>query len=251
MADNENRYDMLNGADREEEIRIRKIRQGVIENTENENYLKEKEERENAPVSFKDKFKNFWFHYKTTVIICSLVAAAITFLTVQGINKERYDATVLFCTHMPFLQESIEGVEAKLGDYFSDVDNNGEVNVSLYHAYYKQEPDEYIATDDAMRTRIMAEIAVGENCLFIVENDILEDLSSKGAFLDLREVLDIKSNKPVYSVSIKDSKLFEADVFDKERENYYLAIRVYKEGTSKESYNAQLEALKKIYEEIK
>jgi len=251
LSDNENRYDMLNGTDREEEIRIRKIRQGIIENTENEKYLKEKEERENAPLSFKEKLTNFWFHYKTTVIICSLAAVAIAFLTVQGITKERYDATVLFCTHMPFLQESIEKVETKLVDYFPDIDNNGEINVTLYQAYYKEEPDEYIATDDAMRTRIMAEIAAGENCLFIVEEDILNDLSKKGAFLDLRETLGINSDKPVYSVSIKDSPLFSHEDFEKTRENYNLAIRVYKKGTDKQAYNAQLEALKKIYNEIK
>lgn len=251
MADNDNRYNMQDSTDREEAIRIKKIRQGIIDNTENESYIKEKEERENAPLSFKEKIKNFWFHYKWTVLLCSFFAVAITFLTIQGITKERYDATVLFCTHRPFMQSSIDNIETKLGEYFSDVDNNGKINIALYQAYYKEEPDDYIATDDAMRTRIIAEIASGENCLFIMEEDILSDLSKRGAFLDLREIFDIKSDKAVYGISLKDSRIFSNEDFEKTRENYYMAIRIYKKGTSKESYNAQLDALKKIYNEIK
>ncbi len=253
MADNENRYDMLNGSDREEEIRIKKMRQGVIPDTENEKYVKEKEEKEKIKPSFKEKCQNIWYHSKWTILISSFFAVAIIMLTLQAINAEKYDTTVMLCSFDYYQQESLDNIESKLVDYIEDIDGDGKKNVSVYQAFYNETPDsvDYMGIESAMQARIMAEIANGENCLFIIEKGLLDDLSQKGVFLDLRETLSIEEENAVYGVSIKDSRLLAYDDFEKTREDYYLAIRVYKEGTDKELYNAQLDALKKIYSEIK
>ena len=45
------RYDMLNNTDRDEAIRLMKIKQGLIPDTESEAYQREKEEREKLLLS--------------------------------------------------------------------------------------------------------------------------------------------------------------------------------------------------------
>ena len=251
IDEKDTRYDMLDDSDRAEEIRIKKMKQGLIDNTENEQYVKEKEEAEKIPVSFKEKLSNFWYHYKWTVIVVGFFIVGGAILTFQSIFAERYDTTVLLCSHTYYEESVIENLSIKLADYIDDIDKDGKKSIGVFQAYYKEESNvEVTDYEKSLQARIMAEITSGENCIFIMEKALLDDLASKGAFVDLRETLSLTETDAVYGVNIKDSRLFANQSFDKTKDDYYIALRVYKEGTSKEAYQSQLDAVKKIYAEI-
>ena len=241
---------MLGGNDREEEIRIKKIKQGLIPDTEGEKYQKEKEERENAPVTLEEKWKNFWYHNKITVFIVGFVVFAICFLTVQSLFKETYDTTVLFCTYSYYEDSTLVKLSENLEKVTSDIDGDGEVNVGVFQASYTApgKTPEDTKYEQALQSRVMAEIYTGENCIFISQKEYMDFLAGNDVFADLREVLGLEGDKPIYSVSIADSTLLKDKAFDEERDNFYIAIRVYKEGTDKKSYDAQVNAVKAIIE---
>lgn len=244
----EKRYDMISSSDREEEIRIKKIKQGLIPDTESEKYQREKEERENAPVTLEEKWKNFWYHNKVTVFIVGFIVISVAFLTIQSIFKEVYDTTVLFCTYSNYEDGSLQKLSEDLEKVIPDMDGNGEVNVGVFQASYTA-PGETPTQDgyeQALQSRIMAEIYSGENCIFISQKEYMDYLAENDVFADLRDVLGLEGNEPIYSVSIADAPILKDKAFDKERDNFYIGIRVYKEGTDKKSYNAQVKAVKAI-----
>ena len=244
----EKRYDMLGGSDREEEIRIKKIKQGLIPDTENEKYQKEKEERENAPVTLEDKWKNFWYHNKVYVFIFGFIILFGGIFTFQSIFKEVYDTTVLFCTYSYYDDVTLGKMSQKLEKVMPDIDGNGEVNIAVFQASYTP-PGEMVSDtsyEQALQSRIMAEIYTGENCIFISQKEYIDYLAGNEVFADLREVLGLQGDEPIYSLSIADTSILEDAAFDKERGNFYIGIRVYKEGTDKKSYEAQVNAVKQI-----
>ena len=241
------RYDMLDKTDREEEIRLKKIRQGLIPDTENEAYLKEKEEKEKAPVTLEEKWNNFWYHYKWTVLVVSLAVIAGSFLIYQSVTRERYDTTLLMATYTYYDDAQLEKITTGFGEYMTDSDKNGEISVGIFQAKYISEnsDDEPTGYEGSMHARIMSEIASGENCIFIAEKEILDSLANEGVFADLKE-LSI-TEQSTFGISLKDTELLSAKEFEDTRDNLYIALRVYKKGTDLENYNAQKEALSKLY----
>ena len=240
------RYDMLDRTDREEEIRLKKIRQGLIPDTENEAYLKEKEEKEKAPVTLEEQWSIFWYHYQWTVLVVGFAVIAGAFLIYQGATREKYDTTLLLCTYTYYSETELKEISEGFEKYMPDFDENGEVNVGIFQAKYLTEGTEDEATgyEGSMHARIMSEISAGENCVFILEKELLDALSEEGVFADLSEVGVTKES--TYGISLKDSELLSSKAFEKTRDNLYIALRVYKKGTDVENYNAQKEALSKL-----
>lgn len=244
----EKRYDMLNSSDREEEIRIKKIKQGLIPDTENEQYQKEKEERENAPMTLEEKWKNFWYHNKVFVLIFGFIIVFGGIFTFQSIFKEVYDTTILFCTYSYYDDATLQKLSSSLEEVMPDMDGNGEVNVGVFQASYTA-PGEMISDtkyEQALQSRVMAEIYTGENCIFICQKEYMDYLAENDVFADLRDVLGLEGDKPIYSISIADAPILKDKAFDKERDNFHIGIRIYKEGTDKKAYDAQVNAVKAV-----
>ena len=251
MPNDEKSYDMLNDSDRQEAIRIKKMKRGLIPDTENEKYEQEKAIREAAPVSFKEKCINFWYHYKWTVFVVGFLAVAATFLTIQGINRKEYDTTVMLCCYTYYDDESLSQIANGFAEYVTDIDGDGKISIGVFQANYKaDEEGGFTGFETALQSRIMSEIASGKNCIFVLEKELLDTLAEKGVFADLRELISAEGDSEVYGISLKDSALLDGKSFDKARDNYYLAVRVFKEGGSREAYDLQVDAVKKLYQDI-
>lgn len=246
MPNDIKRYDMLDSTDRDEAIRLKKVKQGLIPDTENEAYLKEKEEREKAPVTLEEKWSNFWYHNKWTVLVVGFAVIAAAFLTYQGLNREKYDTTLLLGTYTYYSEAQLGEITDKFEKYMPDADGNGEVNVGIFQAKYLTEETEDEATgyEGSMHARIMSEITSGENCIFILEKELLDALSENGVFADLSE-LGV-TYESTYGICLKDSELFSSESFKGAADNLYIALRVYKEGTDEEHYKHQFTALENL-----
>ncbi len=247
MPTDQKRYDMLDSTDIDEAIRLKKIKQGLIPDTENEAYLREKEEKEKAPVTLEEKWNNFWYHYKWTVIVVSFAVIAGAFLVYQAVTREKYDTTLLLGTYTYYSDAQLKEITESFEKYMPDADKNGEVNVGIFQAKYigENSDDEPTGYEGSMHARIMSEITSGENCIFILEKELLDSLSEKGVFADLKELSITEEN--TFGICLKDSDLLSMKDFGETRDNLYIALRVYKEGTDKEAYKAQTDALSKLY----
>lgn len=260
MPGTDNKYDMLSDNARQEEIRLKKIKQGLIADTENEEYLKEKAERSSAPMSFKEKLSNFWYHYKWTTLVVSVSLVAVVIFVIQMLGRTQYDTTVILGTYgkyaksidgyITYMQPELDSVSEEIKKYLPDINGNGAVDVGIFQAKYLQEGIEGDTTgyQSALQAAVMARIADGADCIYIIEKDILDTLSAKGVFADLNKPFGMRSEKEVFGIPITETDLLKNEEFKENRKTLYIALRVYKEGTDKELYNAQLNAVKEIYQ---
>ncbi len=252
MSEQNKSNDKFGDEARQQAIHIKKIRQGVIPDTENEAYEKEKALKEATPASTKDKLKNFWYHNKLFVIIGFFIVSAISFMFYQSFTKEKYDTTLLLCSYSYYDDGTLGKLSQDFEKYMTDTDGNGEVNVGVFQANFTppgEIPDQ-TGYEQALQQRIMSEIFVGENCIFIMQKEIMESLADKEVFANLGELIGAEGQEPIYALSLADSDIFKDKVFDKERDNYYVGIRVYKEGTDRASYDEQVNAVKKLLNDI-
>lgn len=221
--------------DRLEAIRIKKMRQGLLPDTENEEYLRQKEKESQRPVSISEKGANFWYHYKWTVIVVSFLVIVGAFLIFQALTTEKYDTTVIFCTHTYFSSQQIGELEKELEDAFGDLNGDGKTDIAVFQARYHTGDNETQDYEASMQARVMAEIANGENCIFIAEKPFFESFCDKNVFAELES--------GVYGYSVKDAGLLKSAAFDGIRDDCYVALRVYLEGSDKDRYETQKNAV--------
>lgn len=253
MPNEEKRYNMLLDDDRQEAIRIKKMKQGLVSNTDNENYLKEKEEKAKTPMTFKEKLSNFWFHFKPVIIVSALIIGIVTYLVFQAANRETYDTTIMIHTNTYYSFENLGIIKDAFAKFMPDADGNGKIEIGILQSKEidDQSGNTVMGLEGAMKARLAAEIASGKNCIFIVEDSLIDSVNQKGLFADLREVLGIEGDSAVYSIPLKDSSMFENEIFDSVRDKYHICLRVFKEDTDRKQYDYQLKAVQNIYNEIK
>ena len=99
-----------------------------------------KEEIEERPKYQKQKLKgkaaieNFFYHHKTTLIVCIITALALGFIIYQSIPV-KYDYTFMIYANLNMGMGALDEVTEQLLEYCEDVDGNGEkkINVMLYN----------------------------------------------------------------------------------------------------------------------
>ena len=249
MAEDDKRYDMLDDRDRKEAIRLQKIRQGLLPDTLYEEHQQQKQAEQAKTVTLAEKAGNFWYHYKWTVLVVGALVLIASFLFYQVLTNKKYDVTLVFCTYSYYEDSAPKSLSDAFEKVMSDADGDGEVRVAVFNAHY-QKPDEQTGTvryEMAAQSRVMAELADGENCIFIGDPELLESLAQKGAFADLRSVLGLEQEEPVYTVSLSQTGLFDAPAFAQRGKQYEIALRVQKEGTDTTRYEAQREALVRLF----
>ena len=266
MPGTDNKYDMLSDNARQEEIRLKKIRQGLIADTENEEYLKKKEQEKYVPMSFKEKISNFWYHYKWTTLVVSMIVVAVAVFAVQLLTRTNYDTTVILGTYgnlieresetgkdasyyVSYSQEALDSISNEFNKYVADINDNGAVDVAIFQARYLQEGIEGDSTgyQSALQAAIMARIADGSDCIYILEKDILDTLSGRGVFTDLNKPFGMRSEDAVFGLPVSQLGILKNEEFSSARDNLYIAVRVYKDGIDKALYDAQLNAVKEMY----
>ncbi len=171
---------------------------------------------ESTKKSFKEKFDNFWYHYKWHTIVAAALVFVITLLAIQMMTKTKFDAHILYAGNHEISRASVSGdipdykkLTTTLSSYSSDRDDDGNVNIDLRNLFVlnneeraeilKNNPDaeinESLVDED---TKTLYTILVGEEyylCMF-----------SERLFLDLEERYEGKLFSPldVYTENEKD-----------------------------------------------
>ncbi len=214
------------------------------------NFIPEEKE-ELAPLSCKDKLKNFWFYYKWHTVIGLFLAVMLAFGLAQCCTKEQPDYTVMtvFDKYMP-TDITLE-LEEYLEQFGEDVNGDGEVIVHIYDASASTDQD----IQNANSTRLMAELQRGEIMLFIVDDTYFSRLDN----LDVFEKQDCFEDKDGYALNLRYSNV--TNIINEVKDgyinhNYYLAKRVLK-GTDFEnnekfvaSENKNIKLMKKLIESL-
>ncbi len=110
---------------REEEIKLKQMRQGLIE-------VEQKYEAAVIiPKTPKEKLQNYWYHFKWHTIGAIALIAVITTMCVQCATREKYDFIAVIFTNSYIETGRMDKIEEYLEQYATDIDGDGKVSVRV------------------------------------------------------------------------------------------------------------------------
>lgn len=134
------------------------------------------------PKTLKEKWQNYWYHYKwlTIGLFCLVVFGG--FAIWQFAFPQRYDAALSIATEWPmeaYQPQIAEPVKALL----EDSDGNGKIELELQ--LYQMSPAGTSDTSllEASNTRLLGNLSRGEYFLYLVDDAGYEFLKESGALL--------------------------------------------------------------------
>ncbi len=139
-------------------------------------------------MSFKKKLENFWYYYKTPVIIVIIVALAGIFLISEMTKSVPSDLSVALVSTGALSDESINFNEA-LPNVIQDIDDDGGANITISRLYISESMKKEDL--DVMRQSLEAKLANKGATLFLVDRTNFDSLIKKDAFCPLDELMNI------------------------------------------------------------
>ncbi len=127
-----------------------------------------------VPVTFEEKRKNFWYHYKWHTIVSVFAIITLTVLIVQTINRVNYDMQVVYFTYTPVLDNQT----AEIGDYLEklskDINGDGEVNIQVVNCSVSPEEtaNQY---NNTMFTKVQSLIAAEPKAQLFITDEKSEE----------------------------------------------------------------------------
>lgn len=159
-------------------------------------------------MTFSQKIKNIWDYDKWYILGGIAAAVAIFFFIKDVFFKEKYDYTVVYAAPGYLSEEGLETFESVLSSYADDLNKNGKSNADVINIEFPSAEELNPQIDKEKNTLLMAELAMQENCIFIIAEDRLLELyeNNTDAFTDLSELSD-KIESGTYYIPIKDTGL--------------------------------------------
>ena len=146
----------------------------------------------------KQKFENFWYHYKWHSIVALFLVIVILVCSLQFCSSTEYDAYVLYAGEYPFTRTSQDGdiptyvgMANALKRVCKDTSGDGEVNVSFldllcmtdeqfaeYRDTYGAEPDRKLLYDDMQRLGNV--MNTGDYFILLISPEVYEKYVTEG-----------------------------------------------------------------------
>ena len=166
---------------REEFLKLKKMQQGELDAGPKPS------EVAIVPKTFKEKWDNFWFQYKWHTIGITAALIVLTVLVAQCATKPKYDMSVVYFSYTPVMDNQLNKVSDYIEEFASDLDGNGEVNISVVNCSLSNESNN-VQYRNTVLTKLQALIAADEKALiFITDNESIEyfeNISPDGGFFD-------------------------------------------------------------------
>lgn len=118
------------------------------------------------PRTPKEKWANFWYHYKWLFLGCVFGTIALVVLIGQSVTVNRPDYQVLLISQYAYLDTQLDPLEASLAKYGQDLDGDGQVEVQVLNCFMGQKGSaEYLANNQALQAHMIS----GDVMLYIFE----------------------------------------------------------------------------------
>lgn len=215
----------------QELIELKKMQQAAAEHQDIEPLFPKEEKI--VPKTFKEKWKNYWYHYKITTWVTVCVVVMAVWLIKDIFFGPKYDLTVTTATKYSFSAFNDE-LDQDFARYVTE-DYNGDEQKNVSYSEITVDFREDSTVDPQMNVvnmqKLMAVFASGEDLLFIMDQDTydaMEENSGEGIYVDFTEKygdlgLDdvVKGDKIV----INDTALGKDMYLNKLEEDVFICIR--------------------------
>lgn len=124
-----------------------------------------------VPKTPKEKWDNFWFHYKLNVIAVIAAVAILAVVIAQCAARTKYDLKVVYFSYTIGLDAQTSKIADYLEKYAEDTNDDGETNVQVINVSFAKNSGDSQYQYTAL-TKLQAIIAGGENAmLFITDSE--------------------------------------------------------------------------------
>ena len=149
-----------------------------------------KEMTKNLP--FAERLVNFWY-YRKWVVVGVVAAVLVILLTIYEItNTPQYDLLAGMYLENAVADETVDTVTQELVQYSNDVNEDGDITVSVTPMTASRQYDNEDAV--AVQTRIMGELNSGDTMLYIADQAYYDFLMESEYYECFSHVYDLSGN---------------------------------------------------------
>ena len=171
-------------------IELKKMRQAAQEGKglpDGEGLQFEKEEVL-VPKTFKQKWKNYWYHYKGTTWLTVFISVLAVWFIHDMFFSPKPDLSIGIATYTG-VSYFTEDISEDLGAYAGDYNEDGQVLISASESYFNMEDTEMVS---AYYQKFIAEISGGSELVFILDDFtydvVLDNTEGESMFIDFGEL---------------------------------------------------------------
>lgn len=146
--------------------------------------------KDKKSTSIKEKLENFWYYYKTPVIIGVILIAIASYLISELTSSVSSDLKISLVSQNPLSEGSINFNEGMPG-LIKDINNDSEANITIQRTFLGED----ITSDEsqAYYQTVMGQLSDKGATLFIFDKINLDRMIKKDAFCPLDELIDISA----------------------------------------------------------
>ena len=171
-------------------IELKKMRQAAQEGKDlpdGEGLQFEKEEVL-VPKTFKQKWKNYWYHYKGTTWMTVFISVLAVWFIHDMFFSPKPDLSIGIATYTG-VSYFTDDISEDLGAYAGDYNEDGQVLISASESYFNMEDAEMVS---AYYQKFIAEISGGSELVFILDDFtydvVLDNTEGESMFIDFGEL---------------------------------------------------------------
>lgn len=173
----------------QELIELKKMRQAAQQGRqldESEGLHFEKEEVL-EPKTFKEKWKNYWYHYKLQTWVTVFIVVMGVWFVKDVFFGAKPDLTLGIATYTG-VSYFTDAIDEDLAVYAQDYNEDGKMYISASETYFSVQDGEMLT---AYYQKFMAELAAGGDLLYILDDytyDLILDNTGDSMFIDFGEL---------------------------------------------------------------
>ncbi len=220
--------------DLKELIELKKAKQRL---SDAENFKEEKNEAV-IPMTFKQKWENYWYHYKVPTFLIAFAVIALGIFAKDMIFKPKYDLTVNIASKYSF-SAVVEDMPQVVSEFVKDYDENGKVNVMVSEMqtnYDGTSVNPVAATTGEQK--ILAILNAGADAVFIFDevtyNALIGSNNDESIFYDFSEIYPDNELVKGDKILINETSLGKKLRMNTVKNEMYLCVRKFG-GTFKEN----------------
>lgn len=230
-----------------EKIQIKQMKLGLAD-AKNAN----EEKKETIILTKNEKFKNFIYYYKWTIVIIATLLIIVGVSVYEQVTKIVPDGGVLVLAYNPEISNNYVKVEKMLESVGIDYNKDG--NIDYYCSYLPQDIETDAQLNEAYAMKFMVELELSDNMLVIADSTDEERMKYDETLADLSEIFPDNKNIKEYGFYLKDTKFAEMLGIKEVSDTMFMGIRKVQNISDKdvmqEKYDIAVEMLGQLIDEL-
>ena len=237
----------------QERIEMIKIKQGLVDASEIAKA--ESEKKPEIPMTFKKKVENFFYHYKSTVIVVAFVVILGGYFTFDYITTVRPDGGAIYLTQTMGVSSNYDKIENIMNKYGKDYNGDNKISYQIFYIPIDNTKTLNPQVVQANITKMVAEISRPDSMLIFADEAQDSDLKFANTLADLRSEYPDNENVKEFGFYLKDTKFKDLIGADKISDGLFVGIRKVKENEKytekmKEKYDIARNVLDGLIKEL-